>query len=393
MSTTTEPLPSPGRPLPPTSRTALFPAADRVTTVDTALPELGPGETLVRVALCGVCATDLHLWQGHIGDPFPLVPGHEFVGEVAAVGPPAAAGSPSRRPPLEVGTHVAVEMLLPCHTCDRCREGRYNLCEEDDPSLPGERGRQYGVNMGASRAPGLWGGYGQYLFVPANAIVHELPAELPWDVAVFTEPLAVAFRAVARARVRPGETVVVVGPGPVGILLAVAARAAGASTVVVTGTRDERLALAAEFGADLTINVRDGDPAALLHERLGRLADVVIEAAGSPVAQQQAVAMVRRGGRVTLTGACGADVPVTFRADEDLLTREIDVLPSFLSAGGYEPSIRLLARREWPIERLLTHRFGLDEVERAFDVVAGRREGAIKAAIDPWATGRAGGHV
>ncbi|WP_025159145.1 zinc-dependent alcohol dehydrogenase [Leifsonia aquatica] len=365
--------------LPRTTRQIVFTSPGVIETAESPLPAPGADDLLVRIALVGVCATDLHLLAGHIGDPFPLVPGHEFVGEVAAIGEAAA-----RRRGLAVGDHIAVEMLLPCQTCARCREGRYNLCEADDPAGGASHGRQLGVNIPRTVAPGLWGGYAEHLLAPREAIVHRLPTDLPWSRAVLVEPLAVAHRALARARVAPGEDVVVVGPGPVGLLAAAAARSAGAGRVVVVGTRPSRLALAERFGADATVDARGSDPVAAVRAALGGgLADAVIEIAGVASAQQQAVRLVRRGGRVVLAGACGADVHVGFRADEDLLTREIDLLPSFLSASGFEPAIRMLERGAFPFDDLVTHRFGLDEVETAFRVIGGREDDVIKAVIDP----------
>jgi len=366
--------------LPETARQVVFPARDEISVLTAAVPAPGPDDVLVRVALVGICATDLHLLAGHIGDPFPLVPGHEFVGEVAALGERAAADRG-----LAVGDRVAVEMLLPCRSCARCREGRYNLCERDDMATGLPRGRQYGVNIPRTVEPGLWGGYAEYLHVPAEAIVHRLPADLPFERAVLVEPLAVAHRAVARGRVAPGDRVVVIGPGPVGILTTAAARAAGAGRVVMVGTRDERLALATRFGADAVVNSRTSDDLAqAVRAALGGAdADVVIEIAGVAAAQNDAVRLVRRGGRVVLAGACGAAVPVTFLADEELLTREPDLLPSFLSAGGFEPAIALLTRDTFPFEQLVTHRFGLDDVETAFETIRGRRDGVLKAVLDP----------
>ncbi|MBT2500401.1 alcohol dehydrogenase catalytic domain-containing protein [Agromyces sp. ISL-38] len=369
----------PGLPTLTSSRQVVFEAPDEIALVHQPVPPVGIDDLLLRVVRVGICATDLHLLAGHIGDPFPLVPGHEFVGEVAAIGADAA-----RRRGLEPGDRIAVEMLLPCRSCGRCREGRYNLCEADDPAAGLGRGRQYGVNIPRTVEPGLWGGYADMLLVPAEAITHRLPATLPWDDAVLVEPLAVAFRAVHRSRLAPGETVVVIGPGPVGILTAAAARSAGAGRIVVIGTRDERLALARLFGADSVVNSRSEDVEAAVRAALGgRLADVVVEIAGVPEAQQQAVALARRGGRVVLAGACGAGVPVTFLADEQLLTREIDVLPSFLSAGGFEPAVAMLGRGEFPFSSLVTHRFALEEVAEAYRVVASRDGGVVKAVLDP----------
>lgn len=360
--------------LPTTALQVVFAGKGRIELGEQALPELGDGELLMRVALVGICATDLHLLDGEIGDPFPLVPGHEFVGEVAAIGRGAAAERG-----LAVGDRIVVEGLLACHTCPRCREGRYNLCDRDDEARGLPHGRQYGVNVQRTVAPGLWGGYADFLFVPENAITHRLPDGVPWEVGVLTEPLAVAFRAVRRARIQPGESVVVVGPGPVGLLTTAAARSMGAGHVTVVGTRSERLERALRFGADRVINSREQE----VEKPVDARADVVIETAGVPAAQEQSVRLVRRGGRVVIAGACGGNATLTLRTDLDLLTREIDLLPSFLSAGGYEPALALLARGEFPFAELVTHRFGIDQVEHAYELIRTRADHVFKAVIDP----------
>lgn len=360
-----------------TSRQVVFPERGIITLESVEVQAPQPDALLMRVKRVGICATDLHLLDGHIGDPFPLVPGHEFVGEVAAIGSEAA-----RVRGLTVGDRIAVEMQLPCNHCPRCAEGRYNLCERDDPAAGLAIGREYGVNIPQSAAPGLWGGYADYLHVPSEAIVHRLPADLPWDTAALVEPLAVSFRAVQRGRVASGDTVVIIGPGPVGLLISAAAKIAGASRVVMVGTRQNRLELARRFGTDATINSREvTDVQGAVRDILGGLADVVIEIAGVTDAQELAVTLARRGGRVVLAGACGWSANVTFGADRDLLTREIDVLPSFLSAGGYEPSIAALAAAEHPYAELVTHRFPLEQVREAYDVVRGKRDDVIKAVL------------
>lgn len=360
-----------------TSRQVVFPrkSAIELTTIDVVPP--ASDQMVMRVRRVGICATDLHLLEGHIGDPFPLVPGHEFVGEVAAIGDAAA-----ELRGLAVGDRIAVEMQLPCGDCPRCAEGRYNLCERDDPAAGLPVGREYGINIPRTAAPGLWGGYADYLHVPAEAIVHRLPDTIPWDTAALVEPLAVSFRAVQRGRVSAGDTVVVIGPGPVGLLISAAAKIAGAARVVMVGTRPNRLELARRFGTDATINSREVDDVrAAVAETLGGLADVVIEIAGVTEAQSLAVTLVRRGGRVVLAGACGWGADVTFGADRDLLTREIDVLPSFLSAGGYEPSIAALTEAAYPYAELVTHRFLLEQVSDAYDVVREKRDDVIKAVL------------
>lgn len=360
------------------SRQVVFSGRDELAFTHTTVPDPGPDDMIVAIRRVGICATDLHLLAGHIGDPFPLVPGHEFVGEVAAVGEGA-----ERRRGVAPGDPVAVEMLLPCRSCPRCREGRYNLCERDDMSRGLDRGRQYGVNIPRTVTPGLWGGYADHLYVPAQAIVHRLPAGLDWDTAVLTEPAAVAVHAVERAGVRPGETVAVLGPGPVGILTAAAARTAGAGGVAMLGTRPSRLKVAHRFGVDETFDARSQNVGDDVAAALGAAPDVVFETAGVAEAQVAAARLVRRGGRVVLAGACGSQVPVTFHQDEDLFLKELDLRASFLSSGGFEPAISMLARGNFPYTDLVTHTFGLDEVERAFATVRNREGDIIKAVLDP----------
>lgn len=360
-----------------TSRQVVFSRPNEVALTETAVPGPGAGDMAVAVRRVGICATDLHLLAGHIGDPFPLVPGHEFIGEVADLG----KGTGVSRG-VSCGDPVAVEMLLPCQRCPRCREGRYNLCELDDLSQGLDRGRQYGVNISRTVAPGLWGGYADFVHVPAEAIVHPLPEAMDWDTGVLVEPAAVAARAVERARVRPGDTVAIIGPGPVGILTAAAARTAGAAAIAMLGTRTSRLKVSERFGADTTLDVAADDLAAQVARSMVGAPDVVIETAGVAEAQATAARLVRRGGRVVLAGACGSGVGVTFHQDEDLFLKEIDLLPSFLSAGGFEPAINMLARYDFPFADLVTHAFALDEIERAFATVRNRDEGVLKAVVD-----------
>ncbi|KAB1655658.1 alcohol dehydrogenase catalytic domain-containing protein [Pseudoclavibacter chungangensis] len=366
-----------------TAHQVVFVAPGRMEVQEHPVPSIGPDDLTMRVRRVGICATDVHLLDGHLGDPFPVVPGHEFVGEVDRIGADAALARG-----LRPGDRIAVEMLVPCGRCDRCRQGRYNVCEDDDRAAGG-RGRQYGVNMGGDRAPGFWGGYAETLFVPGEAIVHRIPSHVDWDAAALVEPLAVASRCVRRGRVGPGDRVAIIGPGPIGLLAAAAARAAGADEVVLLGTRASRLELGLSFGADDTIDTSaETDVVAALRSTLGgRTADVVIETAGSAEAQVQAVRLTRRGGRTVLAGALGSGRPVTFRQDEDILVREVEIVASFLSAGGYEPALALLARGDFPFARLVSHRFPLERAAEALELVRHKRDGVIKALLVPQRAG------
>ncbi len=363
----------------PPARQVVFPRVGVVELDEIAAPEVGPGELLVRIRRVGICATDLHILDGHIGDPFPVVPGHEFVGDVAAIGAEAAVERG-----LVVGDRVSVEMLLPCTACARCREGRYNLCLRDDPSEPGFRGGQYGINIGRNRAPGLWGGYADLLIAPAAAIIHRLPDNIEWDVLALVEPLAVAFRAVARGRVEPGDSVVVVGPGPVGMLIAAAARTAGAGRVVMVGTRESRLRQHPRSASTRRFS-RATTQLAHVRDALGGVdADVVIEIAGAPVAQQLGgVARTpRRTRRPRWRVRCGRPGRIPRRRSTYSPAKSTCCRRSSRRVAT-SPSIAAITRGDYPYGDLVTHRFPLEDVATALELVRSKQDNVMKAILVP----------
>ncbi|MCL5025583.1 MAG: alcohol dehydrogenase catalytic domain-containing protein [Chloroflexi bacterium] len=337
-------------------------------------PALGAGDMLLRVELCGICGSDVHLYHGHWGNPFPVILGHEYIGSVAEIGEEAA-----RRHGVAEGHRVAVEMISPCHHCFWCRRGLYNLCEEDLLE-----GRQFGCNIPCTRPPHLWGGWAEYLYVPAESLVHRLPDGLPWEAWVLTEPLAVAVRAVNLTPVNIGDTAVVVGSGPIGLLTMVAARAAGAGRIILVGTRAKRLALGRELGADQCIDFREEDALARVRALTqGRGADLVFETAGTIDSQVEASAYARRGGTLTFIGLTG-NKPVTFYTDQQLVQREIRLQTSFLSAWAYQGAISIIASRRFPLEKLVTHRFPLERAEEGLSLSENGKDEAIKVVLAPW---------
>jgi threonine dehydrogenase-like Zn-dependent dehydrogenase len=285
---------------------------------------------------------------------------------------------------------VVVEMIIPCHRCKWCLRGYYNLCVTDDRSLSPENGAQYGCNIPITRPPtALWGGYSQFLYVPENALVHKLEKRVDWKEAALVEPLAVAVRAVKRGEVRSKETVVVLGPGTIGLLAVVAAKAAGAEPIILTGTRDSRLEMGKALGADATINItKIQEPVNEVRHLLGDSgADVVIETAGTPSAQGQSFNMARRGGMVVLVGLTGG-MSLTLNPDSDLLPGELNVRSSYLSAHAYQNAIKIIQSERFDLEKLVTHIYPLRDVGEAFKRFMSRDGGAVKVLLDPWAPNR-----
>lgn len=342
-------------------------------------PAVGADDAVLRVEANGICGSDLETYRGHLGgDRPPFIPGHEPLGIIDEIGERAA-----ERWGVQVGDRVAVEVIVPCRSCAHCLVGRYQACLN----------RKYGHGVtGVDVEPSLWGGFAEYLYLSPTSVVHKIDRTLPAEVAVMFNPLGAGVRwALHLGEVALGETVLILGAGQRGIAAVIAARAAGAGMIIVTGLESDahKLAMAREFGADHTIVV-DGehgeDVVARVHDITGgALADVALELtpmAGGPV--MDALLAVRHGGRVVLAGLKGGkEIPV--RTDS-IINRALTIKGAFgVDATGYQAAIGLIESRAFALEKLHTHTFGLDEVAEAIETLGGETGdgSAIHVSIHP----------
>jgi L-iditol 2-dehydrogenase len=323
-------------------------------------PAVGAGEALVRVEAAGICGTDYSIWIGERRVRYPLIPGHEFIGDVVTVGPGVTR--------IAAGDRVAVEPNWGCGVCDLCREGSGNLCLAR-------------TAVGIDRD----GGFAELAVLPERAC-WPAPAGLSSDVLLFAEPLAVVVRAVRRAAPKPGETAAVVGAGTLGLLALQLLRARGCRVLVV-GRTDRRLGLARTLGAESTIAGAGEAVADAARRFAGRDGvDVVLETAGTSEAVELAlgqVGFVRPGGRVVLTGLPHDPARIHFFW---VVRREIDVRGSMIYRDEFGEAVALLAGGALRVEPLLTHRFPLASIDAA--LAAHRDPSSIKVAVFPG--GRAG---
>jgi L-iditol 2-dehydrogenase len=302
-------------------------------------PDPGAGEVLIEVRSVGVCGSDVHYYDhGRIGDfvvTKPLVLGHETSGVVVGAGPNA------RR--LEIGQRVALEPGVPCGRCRECRVGRYNLCAE--------------VRFFAT--PPIDGTFTRYITINEH-FAHPIPDALGDDEGALIEPLSVAVAANRKAGTGFGSRVLVTGSGPIGVLCAQVARAAGAAHVAITDVNPDRLRQAASLGANETLE-RPGQGA------LDALdADVVIECTGNDEVVAQAIAALRPAGVAVLVGM-GAE-PSQSLPTSLLQAHELTVVGLFRYANTYPDAIQLAVSGQVDLQALVGERVGLAETERALQM-------------------------
>jgi len=327
---------------------------------DVPAPEPGPGEALIRVRAVGVCGSDVHYFvDGHIGAtqaPYPFVLGHEGAGEIAALGP-GVEGPP-------VGTRVAIDPAIPCGRCEVCLEGNPNCCP--DVRFPS--------------TPPLPGMLSEWFVHPARLCI-PLPEALDFTAGAMLEPLGVVVHALALARLRPADTVAILGAGPIGVLAMQLALNSGAGAVTVSEPIPERRALAAELGATAVCDPSAVDPADWLSDQTGgRGVDVAIEAAWGGAAVEQAVCMARHAGKVVLVGI-PRDDRVTYPANV-ARRKGLTILMSRRMKHVYPRAMALIERRVVDVRAVVTHRFPLARAAQAFELVASLQDGVVKAMVE-----------
>jgi len=326
------------------------------------IPEPRPkaGEALVRLKACGICGSDVHYYEaGRIGSYVvtgPLILGHECSGEVVEVGPGVTR--------IAAGDRVAVEPGVPCGRCEWCRGGRYNLCPD----------------VVFLATPPVHGAFRDLIAHRAD-FLFKLPPELDYEQGAMIEPLAVGVYAASRANLAFGDTVAVLGTGPIGVLTLQAARARGAGRIFAVDISGPRLELARRLGADETINAATTSPVDAIRELTSGVGvDVCFETAGAVATTQLTVQLCRRGGKVILVGLPPADeIPFPIVA---AIAKEIDFLTIFRYANIFPKAISLVASGRVRLEELVTRRFRFGDIREAFEFAAAKSPTTMKVMVN-----------
>lgn len=342
------------------------------------LPEIGPQEGILKIDACGICGSDYEQFDGTLPVRFPVIPGHEPVGTIVEIGHEAA-----RRWGVGEGDRVCVETMIPCGHCRSCVTGKYTLCSGS------RRMSAYGF-LNVEVEPSLWGGYAEYLYLAPHSLVHKIDSRIAPEMATLFNPLGAGFRwAVEMAGLEVGDTILILGPGQRGLASVIAAREAGAGRIIVTGlSADEpKLALAREFGADVTVNVESLDLGSAVREATGgRLADITIDVtAYSTGAVTDAIDLTRRGGTVVLAGTKGPNPVPNFISDKIVL-KELTMKGALgVDWSSYERAIRTIESGKYALDKMHTHTLPLEEAERAIRILAREEPGeeAIHIALVP----------
>lgn len=321
-------------------KAVVFGSAGEFSVDDAPRPEAGEGEVLIEVAACGICGTDLHILHGEYPADFPLIPGHELAGTVAAVGPGVDD--------LRTGDRVCVDPNIVCGRCGYCRAGKVHLCETLDP-------------IGVKRD----GGFAEYCAAPRSQ-VYRVGEHVALSHAAMVEPLACTLRGIEQAGIRPGQTVMILGGGAIGAILAQLARLAGAAAVVVSEPIERRRELLLKLGADRAVDPSSQDPAQEIRKVDPQGADVVIEAAGLAVTARQAMTAAKRGATIVFFGVAPPDQRISVSPFE-VYVNEWTIRGSFINPNTTQAAVDLLNAGRLELGPLISHTFALDEFGEAIE--------------------------
>jgi len=319
---------------------ALFTGNKNIVVGDYSLHSLQKDELLIKVACCGVCGTDRHIYEGKAPSSVPVILGHEFSGIIAESG--------DKDPEFPVGSKVAVNPNIHCGYCDYCKRGKIHFCENH---------KALGVTLN--------GGFAEYTIVPKSQ-VYMLPGNYDLSLASFAEPLSCCLRGLQHADIKPGNKVVVIGGGTIGLLMVQLAKNAGAANVTLVEPDSLKRLTALELGADFDFSPSDPDLDIKIKDNLPSQTDVIIECVGKSETVQLAVQLAGKGSKIVIFGLAPSDHKVTFNL-QYLFKNELMILNSFLNPFTFAPAIDLLVTGKINVRKLISAKIALININSIFN--------------------------
>jgi len=337
-------------------KAAVLEAVEKLVVKDIPVPVPKDDEVLIRIAVCGICATDTKLWNGQYSAKTPVVLGHEFAGEVVEVGKEVKN--------FKIGDRVVSDPNESCGRCYWCRRTRPCFCNDL---------AAYGVLRD--------GGFAEYCTAGEKG-VYPIPDELDFDSAAFTEPVSCALHCMDRAAIKAGETALIIGGGPMGQVLLQLAANSGAGKLIMVTRSAWKLELAKTFGTTHTINAKDEDVTSrTLEVTSGQGAEVVIEAVGTPATVEQAATLAKKGGRIIIFGFTPEGQRASF-IPFDILSKELTIMGSWINPYTYARALDILASGKVDVKPLISKRIKLDDIMDGFAMMMEKPKGFMKALVE-----------
>ncbi len=331
-------------------------SAEKIKLEKTRIPSITSDEVLIQVKVCGICGSDIHAYKGR--HPFvhpPIVLGHEFSGLVSHVGSGVRG--------ISKGEKVTVEPNIVCGKCYNCLYGRYNIC----------------LNLKVIGCVGYNGAFAEYIVIPKDKVI-KLPQGISYDEAALIEPAAVAVHAVKKAQQRIGDRVVILGAGPIGILVMQVAKISGAKETIITDLLDYRLKKAQDLGADRTINPRNENLVNLIKEDYsGGGVDLVYDCVGIEETVSQAIQIARKGTKILIVGVPEEKIGVNLAYVQD---RELELLGSLMYVReDFTTAIELIHQGKVRVRPLISHHFTLEGIDKAFQKILTMQDEVLKVLV------------
>jgi 2-desacetyl-2-hydroxyethyl bacteriochlorophyllide A dehydrogenase len=318
---------------------AVFNGNKNIVLSDYPMRTLNENELLIKVACCGVCGTDRHIYEGKAPSSIPVILGHEHSGVIVEKGELASK--------LSIGDKVAIDPNIYCGHCDYCRKGMVNFCENLSA---------LGVSVN--------GGFAEYSIVPTSQ-AYILPSDFDLSISAFSEPLSCCLRGIEHADIKPGNTVVIIGGGSIGLLMVQLVRNSGASKIILLEPDSYKQKLGIELGADCSLNPYDEKIFKEIEELTNSQVDVVIECVGSKDSVDSAIKIVGKGGKVIIFGLAPKDQYVNVNL-QYLFQKELKIFNSFLNPYTFKPAVDLLVNKKINVKKILTNQIYLKDITNIF---------------------------
>ena len=346
-------------------------------------PKIDNDSAIVKIDMCGICGTDKHIYKGDSSEIrgksiFPFVDGHEMIGTIVEIGDNAANYMEADNQILKVGDRVAVAVEINCGKCWYCKNQYDNTTCKDQV-------RAYGVYPTCDNPPHLMGGFAEYMYIFPNSVLFKIPESMSTEVAVFVEEMAVAYSAIARAAqpyppigegFGPGDTVAVLGNGPLGALHGIMAKIQGAGTMIATDLADYRLDITKDLFADVTINAANTTHEERVQKVMeltdGVGPDLVIETAGEPEVFIEALEMVRKSGTVLEIGNwVDRKDTVELNVMKHITSKNLHIHSVYHCGNKWGPVLNVMDKfaSQFPFEKLISHRMNLEEIVENMSIV------------------------